>query len=201
MMEHFLIDNWKDCVDKLENNDIVGVTNHGGWWWGNFWWVRSSLINTITPFDKFYTGSRWTAESWLHDANPNKESTKTHELNRFSYDSYYSILPKYFYDKTVDLKDIKIEVVYAEYGFFAEQRDEGRGLQSVSKMIIDVTENAKKEAEINGINMIPQHIVNGIEDPAYGLDKQVRIKFKTNIDPENEYIITSFNFWRISVAS
>jgi hypothetical protein len=30
MMEHILIDNWKDCVDKLENNDIVGVTNHGG---------------------------------------------------------------------------------------------------------------------------------------------------------------------------
>jgi hypothetical protein len=168
---------------------------------GNFWWVRSSFINTITPFDKFYTGSRWTAESWLHDANPNKERTKTHELNRFAYDSYYSILPKYFYDKTVDLKDIKIEVIHAEYGFFAEQRDEGRGLNSVDKMVIDVTENAKKEAEINGINMIPQHIVNGIEDPAYGLDKQVRIKFKTNIDPENEYIITSFNFWRISVAS
>ena len=49
--------------------------------------------------------------------------------------------------------------------------------------------------------MIPQHIVNNLEDPAPGLDKQVRIKFKTNIDPENEYIITSIHFWRISVAS
>ena len=61
-------------------------------------------------------------------------------------------------------------------------------------------QDAKKEAEKNGINMIPQHIVNDLEDPAPGLDKQVRIKFKTNIDP-NEYIITSIYFWRISVAS
>ena len=201
MMEHFLIDNWKDCVDKLENNDIVGVTNHGGWWWGNFWWTRSSFVNTITPFDKHYNGSRWSAESWLHDANPNKENNKIHELNKFCYDPHYSVLPKYFYDKTVNLEELKIEVIQAEYGFFAEQRDEGRNLSTVNKHTLDVTENAKKEAEINGINMIPQHIVNNLEDPAPGLDKQVRIKFKTNIDPENEYIITSIHFWRISVAS
>lgn len=198
MMEYFLIENWKHCVEKLDENDIVGVTCHSGWWWGNFFWVRSSHINKLCSFNDHYTGSRWTAESWLHDANPDKENTKTLELHHFTYDPYYSVLPKYFYDNSVKSDDIKVEVVHAEYGWFAEQRDEGRPPPSTTCKTIDVTEKTKIEVENNNfkLSIEPNSAVCGLEDPAFGFDKQIRIKFKTNIDPENEYIITSFCSWK-----
>jgi hypothetical protein len=203
MMEFFLIDNWEKCTAKLNDNDIVGITCHGGWWWGNFWWARSSFIKQLGPFENHYTGSRWTAESWLHDANPNKENVKTCELNRFTYDPYYSVLPKYFYDNSINLDDIKIEIIDAKFGWFAEQRDEGRQLQCSEEKSMDVTEQTKKSIEENNNKLIinPYEIVNGLDDPAFGFDKQLRIRFKTNVDPKNEYVITTFSFWGIKIAS
>jgi hypothetical protein len=44
LMEYFLIDNWKDCIKKLDEYDTVGVNNVNNWWWGNFWWSNSKHI-------------------------------------------------------------------------------------------------------------------------------------------------------------
>lgn len=199
MMEHFLIDNWRLCECKLNDNDIVGVTCHGGWWWGNFWWVNSNHIKKIKEFDKHYNGSRWSTESWLHDACETREFTKTCELYRFTHDPHYSAIPKYFYDKTIDLQNINIFVTEAMYGWFAQQRDEGQGLKCSEIKLIDVTGRVKKLVEKNKLNINLHDVVCDLEDPAFGLDKQIRIKFKTNIDPENEYVISSYNFWKFNI--
>jgi hypothetical protein len=193
MMEHFLIDNWKECINRLDENDTVGLTCNGDWWWGNFWWATSNHIKKNIPFKTYYQGSRWQSESWLHEANQERSKIKKHEMRHFENDPHYSYFPKYFYDGT-DISNLEITVLDAKYGYFAQQRDEGRQLKENNEILIDVTN--KVNENLNKFNKqkisIRPYEDTCTEDPAIGLSKSLRIKFKTNIDPENEYIITSF---------
>jgi hypothetical protein len=45
-MEHFLIGRWRDCLEKLKTNAIVGAyyDHPTRWVWGNFWWTVSRHI-------------------------------------------------------------------------------------------------------------------------------------------------------------
>jgi len=203
MMEHFLIDNWKECVNKLDNNDIVGTICNSFWWWGNFWWTKSSHVKNIPSIKQFYNGSRWSVEAWIHESAPNKEQTVTYyEFRPTHYDLYYSVLPKYFYDNSIDLSDLKIDIKEAKYGYFAEQRDEGRCAPQTTDKFIDVTD---KVIEMIGndprIKIEPDRVVESGVDIACGQEKSLRIKFSTNIDPKNEYVITSFGHWTFKIVS
>jgi len=193
LMEYFLIDNWKDCVKKLDEYDTVGVNNVNNWWWGNFWWSNSKHIKNNKPFNEYFTGSRWGCESWLHESNYNIENIKYYQFYPFNYDPYYSILPKYFYDGT-NISDIKIKVLDAKFGYFAEQRDEGRGLSENKDNVIDVTNKTielLKLSDNKEFNFNPNDLL--IDNHQYhGNDKSIRILFKTNIDPEKTYTLTSF---------
>lgn len=190
MMEYFLIDNWMDCQSKLDQNNIVGLTCNNFWWWGNFWWSKSSHIRNIPHIEKFYNGSRWSVEAWIHESSPEKEKIPYFEFRKINYDPHYSFLPKYFYMKYLN-EEIKIKIINAEYGYFGEQRDEGRQIPEEQKTI-----NVKdKLLETIGDN--PKIIINpgGLSDQrdiAPGFEKSLRIKFSTNIEPEKEYVITSF---------
>lgn len=192
-MEFFLIDKWEECVNRLNENDTVGLTCNGDWWWGNFWWATSNHIKKNIPFKTYYQGSRWQSESWLHEANQERSKIKKHEMRHFENDPHYSYYPKYFYDGT-DISNLELTILDAKYGYFAQQRDEGRQLKENNEILIDVTE--KVIENINKFNKqkisIRPYEDTCTEDPAIGLTKSLRIKFKTNIDPENEYIITSF---------
>jgi hypothetical protein len=193
LMEYFLIDNWKDCIKKLDEYDTVGVNNVNNWWWGNFWWSNSKHIKNNKPFNEYFTGSRWGCESWLHESNYNIENIKYYQFYPFNYDPYYSILPKYFYDGT-NISDIKIKVLDAKFGYFAEQRDEGRGLSENKDNVIDVTNKTielLKLSDNKEFNFNPNDLL--IDNHQYhGNDKSIRILFKTNIDPEKTYTLTSF---------
>ena len=202
MMEYFLIDNWARCVEKLNDNDIVGTICNAYWWWGNFWWTRSSHVKNIPSIRKFYS-SRWSAEAWIHESAPNKEETvKYYQFKPTRYDLYYSVLPKYFYDNSIELGELKIDIKEAKFGYFAEQRDEGRGPPQAPDQFIDVTDKL-----INLIGNDPRAIINQHQlvepgvDVAHGHEKSLRIKFSTNIDPENEYVITSFMDWDFTIVS
>lgn len=192
MLEYFLIDNWEKCVKQLDEYDTVGVTNNSNWWWGNFWWTKSTHVQKNIPFNNYYGGSRWSCEAWLHDANNFKESIKLYEMFHFEWDPYYTVIPKYFYDGT-NLSDLKIEIIDAKFGYFAEQRDEGRSLDVFEDKIMDVTELVKNIITVDEskISLIcNEHTFK--YDPAFNLPKSTRIKFKTNKD-NNEYVVTSFS--------
>jgi hypothetical protein len=194
LMEHFLIDNWKECVNQLENYDTVGVNNVGNWWWGNFWWSNSKHINNNIPFEQYFGGSRWQCESWLHESNSNINDIKYFQFHPFSYDPYYSILPKYFYDDT-DISNLEIKVIDAKFGYFAEQRDEGRGLSENNDNIVDVTNEVielLKLSDNKTFDFFPEQSFTG-NHPYKGNDKSIRILFKTNIDPEKTYTLTSYH--------
>jgi hypothetical protein len=192
ILEYFLIDRWDECIEKLNTNDTVGVTNSGKWWWGNFWWTTSDHIKKNIPFKSFFSGSRWSCEAWLHESNTDVNNIKFFEFFHFSFHPYYTILPKYFYDGT-DLSDLEINVIDAKYGYFAQQTDEGRNLDSSVDLVCDVTDiiksSVKKENYKNFKFNIPS-IIN--EDPAQGLLKSLRIVYSTNIDPKNVYTLTTF---------
>ena len=192
ILEYHLIDNWEKCVDKLDTFDTVGVTNYGNWWWGNFWWANSSHIRNNIPFKNFYNG-RWSAEAWLHTANKAPDEIKYYEFFHFNFDPLYSILPKYLYDGT-DLSSIKFEIKEANYGYFASQRDEGNTLRSEEDVYINVTEKLKLLLAEKQNNKSFYFNISDlkIEDFALELPKALRVKFTTSIDPENEYIATSF---------
>lgn len=196
MLEYYLIDNWKTCVEKLDEYHTVGVGNYGGWWWGNFWWARSDHIKNNQEFRDFHGGCRWRAEAWLHDSNNNKNQIKYFELNHYSYDNYYSVIPEYFYKKDLDFD---VNITRAELGYFGEQRDEGRPAPG-GKMVADVTNETKNclLKENNKWVIKTRQVERSIkEDPAFGFQKTLRVKFRTNIDPENEYVMTSFGDWDI----
>lgn len=196
MLEYYLIDNWKICVEKLDKYHTVGVGNYGGWWWGNFWWAKSDHIKNNQEFRDFHGGCRWRAEAWLHDSNKDKNQINYFELNHYSYDNYGSVIPEYFYKKDLDFE---VDIIQAELGYFGEQRDEGRPAPS-QKMTTDVTNETKNclLKEDNKWVIKTRQVERSIkEDPAFGFQKTLRVKFRTNIDPENEYVITSFGDWDI----
>lgn len=199
MMEYFLIDNWKECVQKLETFDTVGVTNVNRWWWGNFWWTKSSHVQKNAKFDDWFGGSRWQCESWLHESNSDIANINYHEMYHFQYDPVYSVIPKYFYNSSLE-SEIKIFTDSAEYGYFFEQRDEGNTLLHDKNLTVDVTESVSEKIKNKTIyvgknkNCCMDLLVNfhSPHDPAYGTPKRLRINFRTNIDPENKYTITYF---------
>lgn len=201
IMEYHLIDKWKDCVDLLDENDIVGTSCHGYWWWGNFWWTKSSHVRKIPPIKNFYNGSRWSVEAWIHESAPDKHEIPHRQLRPIKYDPCYSILPNYFHDKSIDTSSITINIKEAKYGYFAQQRDEGRKVPETSEKLVDVTDKVRDIIEANPMNEIRIDQVIPNFDVAHGQEKSLRIKFRTNIDPEQEYTITSFGHWNLCIIS
>jgi hypothetical protein len=75
MMEYFLVDKWKDCIEKLdEGYDCCGVNyqNHAGHmngetkliyiFNGNFFWTKSNYIKKLDKkllFEHRYSGENW----------------------------------------------------------------------------------------------------------------------------------------------
>lgn len=70
-MTYFNIERYKDCVDKLNEYDAVGVDlvdwpfEHFS---GNFWWSKSEHINTLPPIEESITlpgSERHKCEFWI----------------------------------------------------------------------------------------------------------------------------------------
>jgi hypothetical protein len=178
-MEHFLIDNYQECLQKLDKYDQCGLTNNDKWWWGNFWWANLSFINLNS---KPFGGDRWYFEAWLnHYRNPS-----VYEFYHFDFNAYYTSLPSDIYNKE-KYKDSIIEVISAYYGTLGEQQDEGRRL--VERKVIDVTDVIKKNLEANGNRGFNIRIDNNLGgDPYYGIEKMIEIFFTIDGD---EYIIAA----------
>ncbi|MDD4526844.1 MAG: class I SAM-dependent methyltransferase [Candidatus Margulisbacteria bacterium] len=83
-MLNCVVDNYKDCINKLGKYDMVGAylsfgkTPHFS---GNFWWVNVSHVKSLKPFKEYlkkynfwyqiYLNKRYAAEFWpLSNKNP-----------------------------------------------------------------------------------------------------------------------------------
>jgi hypothetical protein len=105
MMEHFVIDKWKECVGQLDEYDAVGSNlkilgpttwSDGRQSWekagtqhfvGNFWWANASYVNTLD--DKFLESDfRLDREFWIGTGNGKMKSLyqpEDHEPYQYFY--------------------------------------------------------------------------------------------------------------------
>lgn len=178
-MEHFLIDNFQDCLQKLDEYEQCGVTNNDKWWWGNFWWANLSFVRINA---KPTHGDRWYFEAWLnHYRNPS-----VYEFYHFDFNGYFTYLPQDIYNKE-KYKDSKIEVVRAFYGTLGEQQDEGKAF--AERVVVDVTEQIKHNLEANNYERFDIRVDNNIGgDPYYGIEKKLEIYFLLD---DIQYIIVA----------
>jgi hypothetical protein len=145
-MMYFLVDKWKESTDYLDAGyDTVGVTNVHRWWWGNFWWTKSSHVKKNVEFTPI---SRWYSEAWLHEGHPDHTSIKYYEWWHWSFDPFFTDNPRFIYDGTYDTTNKKIIIHKAEFGWQSHQRDEG--YEYVDEYLIDVTDKVKNFMTADG---------------------------------------------------
>lgn len=169
IMEYYLIDNYKDCVDKLDRYDQCGVTLKNRWWWGNFWWSTLDYINLNNAPAH---GDRWYYEAWLNSTR----DPSHHEYYHFDFNAYYTILPNDIYSNREKYRNSIMEVTEAYYGTLGEHQNENEG--TVERVVVDVTEKVKANlAEHNnkGFNIRVDNDLAG--DPYYGVHKVLEIHF------------------------
>ena len=208
-LQYFVIENWRDCVEKLKEFDVVGANRINVWFEGNFWWTKSSHLRKCRPYEEFYSGSRWCAEAWIIEDQLNRgiKDISTYEFFYKDFNPYSTNIPDYFYKKDKP-KKVTIKINKALYGWFAEQNDEGRahlqkGLELGPK-IIDVTKLVLDQiSESPSSTELPLETLEQIKPDwrAFNFDwcpertpeTSLRIFFSTNIEPEKEYFISTFS--------
>jgi hypothetical protein len=179
-MEYYLIDNYNDCIQKLDEYDQCGLTNNNKWWWGNFWW---STLDWIRSNQKPDRGDRWYYEAWINQ----HRDPSVHEFYHFEFNPYFTNLPSDIYFNKDKYKDSKIEIISASYGTLGEQQDEGRKI--VERVVVDVTEEIKTNlVKCNNRGFCIRVDNNIAGDPHYGYEKVLEINFTINGE---EYIITA----------
>jgi len=92
-MLYWLVERWKECVEKLKDNDTVGICRVNSpfpHYQGNFWWARSDYILNLgnikdikIPENKFNITERHQAEFWLLGAEGKHYSPYHHKINPY----------------------------------------------------------------------------------------------------------------------
>lgn len=73
ILNHFCINEWRKCVEPLQDNDIVGVkdlVSDNNVMSGNFWWSKSSHIKNLPDPLENFNGHRYDFERWCMKNNP-----------------------------------------------------------------------------------------------------------------------------------
>lgn len=196
LLEHYLMGGWETCVEHLKDNDIVGVTNYDGWWWGNFFWTKSSHVKTLIPFKRAWSGSRWSAEDWIQNCSPDKTKVKGYEFWHFGHDPHYTELPARLYTDTVPFE---LEVVKARWGWFPQQRDEGRPTPTTEEISYDAIDLAKQalsyDNNLKGWVFKTPHVVHKMQDRwgiiSWELARSTRVWLRFKDDPDSTFILST----------
>jgi hypothetical protein len=174
IMEYFLIDQYKACLNELQNFDHCGVTCNSdtgvNGYWGNFWWCNLSYIRANPKLSYI---NRWSCEAWL---NKNRRY-KAFEFFHFEYNPYFTCLPSDIYKNVQDYKNNIPKIKSAFYGTLGIQMDENWPISE--KLLIDVTDKIKIKGLVNNEYF-------GF-DPCFGLPKNLIINFEYKKD---NYFIT-----------
>jgi hypothetical protein len=119
-LEYFLIDKWKECIEKLDEYDNVGVSCNGGWYWGNFWWSQSKHIKKTKPVGIW---GRWDYEAWLNADIP---ESKNYEFYHMNFNPFLTTLyPEFYREQFNRYSGKKIKLKNAVYGTPPFEIDEG----------------------------------------------------------------------------
>lgn len=66
-MQYFLVENWRTCVEQLQEYDICGVEWRGRppHFSGNFWWATAKYLNTCPMLGEPSYEKRWDCEFFI----------------------------------------------------------------------------------------------------------------------------------------
>ena len=190
-LEYFLIDKWEESIDNLKDNDCVGVTNFNGWYWGNFWWAKSSHIKRCREVDHW---TRWSYEAWLNDYVDGEK--KFFQWYNFTFNPYLTFLDSNFY-KEHDLEPSKIILHKAIYGPGEFEIDEGYSnypLNSGNDVFEIVNQKLQEQNYEKFLFNVNNETMGG--DPSFGHRKVLLLEFSLEKYPEKIYelgISESFN--------
>lgn len=172
-MEYFLIDNWRECVSKLDYYDNVGASLNGKEFWGNFWWTKTSHINKTCDVGIW---SRWDYESWINKDCPESLSYQFYHLGFNPY--LTELIPKLYNGEYDKFKGCRIIIKSATYGTPPFEIDEGYSTTPLN-VVNDVTEIVTKLLDThNGFKLsfnVNNETMGG--DPKWGSRKCLIIKF------------------------
>jgi hypothetical protein len=180
-LEYFLIDKWKESVDKLDEFDNVGVTCIYGWYWGNFWWSQSKHIKKCNDVGMW---GRWDYEAWL---NREVENSNNFEWYNFTFNPYITFLDSDFY-KEHNLEPSKIVLHKATYGPGEFEIDEGYSnypLNTNIDVFNIVDEKLKEQNYEKFLFRVDNETM--VEDPAFGYRKALFLEFSLEKYPEKIY--------------
>ena len=186
--EYFLIKNWKDCVNALDEYDSCGLTCVDYWWWGNFWWSNLSWIKNNEEPKKPINADRWYYEAWVNiHRNPRP---KTKEFFRFTFSNGLSKLPNDFHLYDNWFRDKKVKIISAEYGYIGIMENENS--TKLEKNTIDFTDVVIENLEKNDNKKI--HIVaNNSKKGNPNGGHELKLIVYLECENENYYITTQGN--------
>lgn len=196
MLQYILIDDWRKCVNKLQENfSIVGVNKINAQWYGNVWWASTDYLTnnkrfTFNPEED----SRWKCELWLMMDNPTHflPQVKFYEFFSFWADNYYSTFPKSLYNG-IDRNNLEFNIVKAYYGYFAEAQHELSPIKVDYNIMYDVTEDIVEFFKNCDKSKI--YIKKSYEDIFNGnykeLDKRLKIYYQINTEPNIVHVMSS----------
>lgn len=108
MIEHVLINHYRECIKKLDNYDVISINlcdggkddtihdeQHKMHFSGNFWWSKTSHIKNLPRIRDDYDNLRinkryWLCERWIMCNYPN---SSYYEIYRSPQTHYYQTLP------------------------------------------------------------------------------------------------------------
>ncbi len=85
-MEYFVIENWRVCVQCLQDHDMVGAewrTTPAPHYSGNFWWADACYLRQLPclkAVERAARGDRYAAEYWICSRQPRVKCL--HRINR-----------------------------------------------------------------------------------------------------------------------
>ena len=185
-LEYFLIDKWRESVEKFNYYDNVGVTCNNGWFWGNFWWSQSNHIRACRAVDIW---GRWSYEAWMNDyvERPHTQF----EWYKFTYNPYVTFMHEDWYKFPDKLKGSKIILHKALYGTPYFEIDEGYDQTPLGQLadVTSIVDDILSKTNYEKMEIVTNNTVFG--DPTPGFRKFLYIDFSLDINPEKIYRIGS----------
>jgi len=186
LMEYFCIDKWDENLQRLDSVDMVGTNCTRNWWWGNFWWARSSYLKTLELPTK---SSRWGYEAWVNE----RGLASIYEHHHISFIFYFTDYPEKFYkdDQYKVLKGSTITVHEAKYGASEIQIDEGYAKSA--PVFKDVTDIIRANLAKNNNLYIDIEVNNDTMqgDPIFMTKKSIFIEYSFDKEPDKKYSLHS----------
>ena len=187
MLKYFMIDNYKNCLYKLEVYDQVNVSDSysRGWPSGNFWWANKSYLRE-NPFPWESTYDRWASEAWINFRRV--EYSVFQFYDRFGVRDKFTFIPEMSYKNPELLVNKKITLLSAKFMTLMEPENENDMNRPSQTNEVDVTDfiqanlNATNNKGFTEIIVSNVTLGNPFEDPCPGVKKSLVIEFTISND-------------------